>query len=238
MSESVYIDSSNINGTLSNGSITLQQPIHGSFIIDEFVFFNGIYNVNYNNNTIVLNYNGSESTFTLEPGYYNGSQLATELASKCQNNSSGLFSGSFNSKTGKITLTETGGVNFYVTFSSLYNARLFGFDTLSSINASSFTSPYVCDLCPIKHIFIKFNDYDNHIVGSHNYFTATIAINDINTSFGNLLHYQSESEKISYKLNFEKITKTISFKIIDENENEIQFNNCHWKMILKKIIQL
>ena len=58
MCDSVYIDSNNIKGSLSNGKITLQQPIHGKWIIDEFVFFNNIYNINSNNNHIQIVLNG------------------------------------------------------------------------------------------------------------------------------------------------------------------------------------
>ena len=235
MSNTIFIDSKNVTGTITNGSITLHHSIFGKWLIDSFTMVNNIYNVDANNKSIVWNYNGTNITSTLTEGFYNGSELVTHLASVLTSDSAGTFSGSFNENTNKMTITETGGVNFYINFTNTNNGSLFGFGETTTSNSSSLTSSNACDLVPYKNFFIKFNDHDNHIIGTTNYFQATVSLCDRDSTFGSLIRYKADKEVIPYYVSFDKITKTIEFKIIDKSQREMQLNNSNWEMILKKV---
>ena len=233
MASSIVLDSKNATGNAGEGTIKIQESIQGKWYVESFSCFNSFYNVNSNNNTIVWNENETDKMSTLTIGSYTGSQLASELATKLTADGVEIYTGTYDSKTGKITISNPS-LTFYLDFTTTNNHSLFGFTQGVSNSGISLTSPNVCDLSPIKHIYMKINDNDTDIISSSNYFHASLDFND-NSTFGDVMRYKSKDSYLPFILSFDRPTKLIKYKFIDIDQNEIDFNGVNWTLHLRKL---
>ena len=218
-------------GTTGNCSINLNQRIKGTYSLYSFVFTNNLYNVNSNNNRIVLT-NTSDTVLSnslIPEGYYTGAELASKITSEIAS-----LTATFDENTAKFTFTYSS--DFKLKFASYDNTihELIGFEKLDyTSSSSSLTSVEKSDLIPCKNLYItikqghkpiELNSNSNH----HDY---SFIINDSQSSFGSLFRYKQSNVLQQQYVNVEA-TRRFDITIYDNNHNTVNTSNCI--MILEK----
>lgn len=223
-----------ITGNSSNGTIKLQNPLNGTYIINEFYMTNSFYTVNNNNNKIYFTESNVLKTATLTNGFYTSSQLATQIQTQMNSASRNTYTVILNSNTYQYTFSSTANFGFKFgtnTISSAY--KLLGFDTNDYSESTSTTSVNIIDLNSIKGIYIDFHDdkrkdieFSNNNNPS-NVFSLTF--ND-KSDFGSLLSYKVRQNYIQ-KLKFVN-TISLKFKLYDQDFNDLTTNGLDWYLTL------
>ncbi len=143
-----------------------------------------VYNVNTTNNTLVINWNSSNSTLTITPGSYTLSQLQSALNTVIQAINSNL-SVSLNSQTWTysfIFLAATPNTDSFVLSQSTIN-RLIGFpSSINTVVAGSLTSTSVALFMDQAFLFINLDLIGTNVLSStsNNKYSFYVPIN-VNT---------------------------------------------------------
>ena len=217
------------SGTNGNCKIHLNDDLSGDFRLYLFSFYNNLYNVNDNNNVLVLT-NTSDtviSNITLTNGDYSGDELATLIT-----NGIADLNAIYDENTGKFTLSYTSDfkLNFVDNSNTCY--KLLGFDNNTyTSTSSSLTSESVAELLPYKHLYLEINENDDKSLRdqSHNYYS--LILNDKNSGFGSMFRYLCEDRVKQQRIHL-KSSKQLNIKIKDENNNVCEIAD--WILILEK----
>ena len=216
----------------SNNVHTLDESIIGRFKLVGFCFTNNIYNVTDNNNKIYLRELANDVVVTLTNGFYDPSDFVTELSDVLNNGCVGTINVVRDTKTNKLTITNT--FSFYFTFGSNTNnsaRKLLGFDETDGSGLTSQTSENAIDLNPYKDIFLDISQVATRNVNGKNYFKTTFIVNG-NGTFGEIFRYIPNDNFEQYVC-FKEATKKIEIKIHDLNNNSIDLNS-DYSLILKQ----
>lgn len=187
------------------------------------------YNINIYNNILRLNYNSINYTITLTRGNYNANNLITEILTQLNNQGINTFTINISSITGCLTFTNSTYNFTFLNTSTIF--KILGFDPSINYTSSSFilNAPYPCNLLGTLNLRIisdelQINNLDSSVKGSWNVLQS-IPIEAGN--FGLILYDNiSKSEMI---LN-NKILNGFDIKIIDDDQNLINFNNINWNI--------
>src|SRR5215216_1841613 len=99
-------------GSSSNFKINFSPPldIFNKKILKllSYTIFGSQYNINNSCNQLILNDGSNDKLITLTNGYYSASDLASELQNELNNNSSLIFTVSYNVITKKLTFQASG----------------------------------------------------------------------------------------------------------------------------------
>ena len=144
---------------VSNNVINTRQIMEGTYQLHSFTCTNNIYNVTANNNILPYQEGASYNAIELTQQYANGSDLASDIATKINEVSDGTATCEYSYNTGKFTITNT--TNFYFNFGDIttntcYN--LIGFSQSNTTDGTSVTSDNIANLVPFKHILINIQE--------------------------------------------------------------------------------
>lgn len=215
---------------VSNNVISSNNIFDGDYQLHSLTFTNNVYNITSNNNILPYQEGASYNAIELDEQFVNGDDLATHLKAKIDAVSGGTSTVSYNSNTGKFTISNT--TNFYfkfgdVTTNTCYN--LLGFNQSNTSNGTSVTSDNVADLVPFKHIYMNVEQADCGNVRNENNNSYTFLI-VCNSEFGDKCIFKSKDfDYISQKLRL-NASKRLKITFYDENDNELTLVN--WCLVL------
>ncbi len=179
-----------------------------------------MYNINATNNYLAFT-NGVNITLTKQN--YNINELVSTL-------DSGLtgISVSYSTQTNKITFTSGSAIQINTTTSTL----LFeiGWVATDTQNATSITSPKVCNLAGLPNIYIRLKNININNVDSGGQFVGTLAKVNINVNPLEYIFY-SPVENLYIRVNERQIT-SIHLDLQDENGNSLEINGQSYSMTL------
>lgn len=193
------------------------------------------YTINALNNIFYLQTNVNVgNTFTIPVGNYNANTLITTINNLV---TAGLFllKFSFNSLTGKITITANSGSGISsITFGSYTLStfwKIVGLSTTSITGSSLITFPYPLNLLGVKKLIIK-----SQLLGVSSFDSGTnqsIILSTIpnNNAPFTMISYENRSNLNKALVRVRKID-SIDIIIEDEDGNKIDFNNVNWTITL------
>lgn len=183
------------------------------------------YNINIYNNILKIQIISTTYTLTLTRGNYNATTLITEIKNQLANNSITDINITISPITGILTFQKTTG-----SFSILYNGstifKVLGFDPGKNYNSISQTinAPYPLNLLGTLRLRICSFEL---VTSNIDYTLITLPIEVGN--FG-LIQYTNISN-IRAKLNNNSLDG-FDIIIIDDDNNNINFNNINWTMTI------
>ena len=172
-----YYLNSNNDSNIKNGYEKYDNII--GFRLIRALIPNSAYTVNDMNNKIVYNASSIIHTITLKKGYYSIEDLKDSFYETINNTTYPINTSnvSYDNTTHKFTFNASGNPKFYFDWShddtTKNAAKLFGFYTSTTTNASNITSDFVPDLSnhyvdvcidEIPNIACKHNSYGNKII--------------------------------------------------------------------------
>lgn len=177
-------------------TLDIGKSLNGHYTIgfDGCVIPNLVYPVNSSNNTFVFaEGGGSNITSTLTAQNYTGTQLASELQTVMNNDGGLVYTVSYDSQTGKLTISPSSStVQFKTTNTSFTAGFVLGFDTSSdTADASSITSDYPVRLDGSMYIDIELFGASTMSISSKNTSTPFVRI-PLTSSFGSIITYDNQ----------------------------------------------
>lgn len=228
---SMYIDAKDRTVSTDNPN-NFKNPLTNIFNIKGFAVKKialtyNVYNVQSANGNFYIDYNSGGSTLiSLTPGNYNATTLATELQTKLQVVNAS-FAVSYNSTTGKYTITATNPFQFLL---SGYPrpAALLGLPASNQIAATSLISSY-----PINILFTHYFDICSDLLLEYGYASHSssnqtqkilkrVYVNDV-ADFSNINIIYYEPRIIPYHSN--KQIPIVDIRIYDEYGIALDLNN-------------
>ena len=227
--DKLYLHSSNATNNIHN----LDKRISGKYKLLSFSCTNNMFNVHGNNNIVFLNENGVNRSFSITPGYYDITDLKSQLTTSLNAVCAGTITVTLDDKTNKFTFANDTH-DFYFKFGTNTNksARyLVGMNAVDGENDGSHTSDNPVDLNTYQNFFIDIAEDNNKDMQGVKYFQTSFYING-SGAFGEALRYLSIDNFDQY-VSFDN-TKQLKIKIHDLNENEIDLNS-DYSIILEKM---
>ena len=216
-------------GTNGDCTMYLNDDISGEYRLHSFAFYNNLYNVNDNNNKLIIADTNDEiiSNTTLTNGDYNGNQLADLIDDSITD-----LTVIYDDNTGIFTLMYTS--DFKILFANYANTchKLLGFekdDKTSSAN--ELMSENVAQLLPYKNLYVEIAENDNKPFKSQSHYFYSFVLFDKSSTFGSMFKYMCEDKQIQQRINI-KSTKKLKIKILDDSNNVCNVSD--WIMILEK----
>lgn len=232
----IHLNSANatsyINGDYSNCIFnlkTIEVPIQHTIYL-KVVHANipyTFYNIDSTNNTLFYTQNGNETQLTITKGNYNANQLANYFTNNMTN-----FTCTYNSITNRFTFINSL-YNFYFAEESTCLTML-GFPAISLYLTSALKQldSYFCANLQTKQC----------ICVASNFMTGNINSTDVSTRnmlcsipiatqpYSNIV-YKNDS---NFRNNlYTNVISTIALKLVDQNNNLINLNGCHWSITLQ-----
>lgn len=218
---------------VSNNYINTIETLKGKFILHSFTFTNNLYNITSNNNILPYQEGATYTAIELTQQFANGNEIATDIQTKINAVSGGIASVTYNSSSGKFTITNT--TNFYLKFGDVVTNtanNLLGFLKQNTTNATSVTSNNVAHLIPFQTININIDQDKKKSIKNENYTENTFLITGT-SNFGDAFVYVSQNNDIHPQICEFKPTKRIKITFFDENDNELQLND--WVLVLSSL---
>lgn len=214
----------------TNNIINLQKTLSGKFTLHSFTFNNEIYNVRGDNNNLPYFEGGSITNLSLTQQYVNGDDLAYDVQEKINEISDGTASVSYDSNTGKFTITNT--ISFSLKFGdNTENScrKLLGFNGSNSSEGTSVVSDNVANITPYQRLLIKISEDEKTSVSDQDYGDYSFVITT-KSDFGDVSKYISkESDIREQEIRFNKVKR---FKVSFYNENGVLLTLNNWCLVL------
>jgi hypothetical protein len=199
------------------------------------------YNINSNNNKLVLYIQDDFFTFYITPGNYNGITLASQIQSVVNSYTDPTkffipivnFSCSYDNKTSKLTFNNN--YYYYVdTSSTIINVIGFNSQAIASLSSLKYvlTSTYPINLIPHHCICISSNvETDNIQLSLSQYNKSVLASIPVDVSPMGLIIYKPHHNVKTNTNN--NIFNNIAIKLIDQVGNLIDLNGQHYSIALQ-----
>lgn len=217
---------------LTNNRLKLDNIIQGHYQLSSFTFTNNIFNITDNNNKIYFTENSVPLTATLTNGFFDTSSITSNLSTALNASASGTITCSLDTNTNKLTISNASH-NFYFTFATNTSnsaRKLLGFNQTDGTDASSQTSDNPIDLNTHKSFFVNITENNDKNIDAPSFFNTTFMI-QASGSFGEVSRY-IKNDNMNQYVKFKNV-KHLSFRIHDDNNNDIDLNS-DWLMVLSK----
>lgn len=218
---------------LTNNAYKPKEFMDGDYELVEFSCPNGFYNIHSNNNNIPVQQVLPTviQNVSLTKGFYTAEELRSHIESRLQSVIAGTFSVSYDSKTGKYTITDSTEFRFNDA-AETGCLDVLGFDTGGDY-ATSQTSVRPVNMTPYEDIYIYISeDKIRNVVRSDTKHYSTFHIPLQQTDFGGLIRYRRQSDEPQHmRVSSERY---LTFTFLDKNDKSIDFNDMDWKLVLTK----
>lgn len=230
----IYLNSSNrISGTSSNFTIDLRAQILTPNNYDTMCLVNcaipkSFYLINSNNNTFILNENGSIKTVTLSVGNYNSNNLATQIGVQMTavSTSGATYSVVLSLTTGKYTITTTSALTTSISFVGSPLCYIIGFDQSSySFVAKTLTSVNIVNLQFTTSITIGCSLCNNNAK-----ILSQIVPNQ--SDFSVITYQESACSYVSTPMINSSGGASVSFWLQDEYGKQLDLNGIDWTGVI------
>ncbi len=205
----------------------------GFYKLHHSLFFNSFYNVNNTNNKIYFQENsGSILIATLENGYYNTSNIVSNIHTQLEAIGTHNYTVTLSSTTNKLTIVpNTGTVKFwFATYTENSAKDILGF-TGDTISASSLTSDIPIDLTDTLSLNVRIegNGIENFLQDNNaNFYSFTVPI--ISNSLE--LNYYEPTHPQYIKIN--NPIRDIRVRILNEDNEQIVMHNEYYFVLQKE----
>ena len=186
------------------------------------------YQTNSTNNVLSGSIGGSAFSFTVSPGNYTAFEIVDDLNAKFTA-ASLTCTVSYSKITNRLTFTAGGGVAIVLNAASTMLEQL-GFSSTGTLTGTTtLVSSQAVNLQPTRVLFIKIqnlnvsNRYDNST-------SKVIASVPIDVERNSWVFYTAHSN-ISSEI-IDSYVDILEVVIVDEEDNEVEFNGVHWSMTL------
>jgi len=189
------------------------------FSVNSAVIPASFYNINSINNRIRI----GSTTYTIETGNYNITELITAI--NAQTNTAVLVSLAYNSITNKTTITNNGGTSQVITLSLSPILWVLGFARISTITLTtltSSTSPNCVNLLNIPRIFIRSSAIDAGNYSDETESQDVLAVVPNTACINGVIHY-TNFNGIKHLVELQNLSN-FDILITDDERNEIDFN--------------
>lgn len=181
------------------------------------------------NNTIIYN-DGIEKTYILPSKNYD----IDELVSTISNATNFPFTASFDKYTMKITLTNSTTGTVTINWSKIEtNAeKLLGFSGDSDdvvLTGGTSISDFVVNLCSVHSIFLKSNIATGNVQSTRAGNSSTLQKISVDVNGFNMI-YLNQDDFRTTTITQSPVIDFIEFRITDQNDNLIQFNNVNFEL--------
>lgn len=224
--------SSYINNSVSNCVFNIQTieiPLQHTFYLSvkHANIPYSFYNIDNTNNILEYTANGQTTLLTIDVGNYNAYQLANYFTNYMNN-----FTCTYNSITNKFTFTNALYDFVFSKYSSCLNMLGFDNDTLYLTSIlKTLTSSFCVNLQTKQCICIA----SNFITGNIN--STDISTRNILCSipiatqpYSNIIYKNDGNFRNNLYTN---VISQINLKLVDQNNNIIDLNGCHWSLTLQ-----
>ena len=228
------IDTDNIKKNESTYSLYFNQQIECSaIVITNVIIPNTVYNVNQNNNLIMIEGN----PYYLKLGYYdNITKLLTELMNVLNKYTYTKLNMTFSATnylftvdniTNKVSLMTTG-IGYDITVDFRNCGKLFGFpnNSIEVINGNALIAPNVYNLNSVPSIYLRCNNIHSGYIFNNNITTILFRL-PINVPFGKNIIYSNTSTDIRLDVNH---LNALDIRLTDELNRNIDLNGADWKI--------
>ena len=194
------------------------------------------YNVNSNNNTLIVNWNSVNNTITITPGNYTLTSLTAALNTALGNINSNITC-TLNSTNWTLTFSfasaspNTGSL---ILSQSTIN-RLIGFQTTTNTSsAQTLTSTSVPTFNDQNLLFINIDNIGTNVLSNNSLATSFNFYVPINVNGGDLLTYTPSLDyENRMQCNINTNFVTLRIRVYDIYGNLLNLNGSDWSMILK-----
>lgn len=226
---------SNDRNSVSDGThsftIDLPHQLEGKYQLVEAVVPITFYTVDSYNNTIYFYENSTNKVATIEDGTFDTTTILTAVKSALDTASGGhnTYTVTYTAQTGKLTISASNA--FYFTFgdnTSNSAHSVLGFTQQNTSSATSITGDAHVDLTRTKSINILL-DNQIEIVEGNGGCTFSLPITGIS---GDVLVYSSLSRHIPQCITFNRPTKRLTVRLLDDNYLPLDIINGGWTLTL------
>lgn len=209
-------------------AITVPPYVDIEASIESVVMPLSFYTVNETNNKLyILSNTNSLSTYTIPEGNYQANTLRTALGALV----SGIYNVSYNSTTNKFTFQRTNNTDFtFRSDSTILN--ILGFSTKNHISSGGvLTSDKVVDLSGNNQLLIEFSNFGTRNLDSKVGRRTPIFLNlPVGLDNGSILTWENTN---NYRIIItNKHLQYYQIRILDEDYNEVDFNDKNWSIVL------
>jgi hypothetical protein len=190
------------------------------------------YNINVYNNTLDITYNGILYNLQLTRGNYNANNLITELLNQLQPITASSLQITISAITGKLLFNDISSINYTIESTSSILSVL-GFEDNTSYTSilGQLTPPFPLNLLGTLNIKITSSEIAvsniDSVVGGNFNILASLPIEAGNFGlilYDNISNIQSPLKNLSLD--------GFDIKLLDDDNNLINFNNCDWSITI------
>jgi hypothetical protein len=238
-SQTIFLNSSNAlsrNPFLFNFSNTITAPMNMRMLIsvEEFIIPNVFNNITNQNNLFEFNTTSGLITISISPGLYNALSFITALNIELSIHN---ITAVYNMKTFKISFVSTSVISLTnctcpnILGVSKDNTNNYIYPINSSLPDYTIYMSACVDFSGTSHLFLKCSDLLFQNINSHGVVNSTMCRIPINVPFAYKIFYRPTEviKFISSKVNI----NSLSFNIVDSNNNDIDLNNLEFQILLK-----
>jgi hypothetical protein len=199
--------------------------INFSTSILAFTAPNSIYIINEYNNLFKYSIGSNNYSVYVLIGNYNVNTFITQFLSQMPNN----FNITYNSITNKFTISYISSWSILIG-STIFEIMGFDVNTLYVSNSGIINLPFTCNFNGVSHINIHSDTFNTSNIISKTLSTCSILQPIIvNCNSSQIIFQKTTIFEIPVNNN---IVDTISIQIKDDDENLINFNGCHWSLVI------
>ena len=195
----------------------------------------GFYNIDVNNNKLLIEANSTTHTITIQPKNYSGTQLATEISSKLTALSGNIgftISCSFSDTSNKFTFSSGSVSNNYTIADGTTLIKELGVRNALPLNSSLgvLQSPNVCNLSGTSSCYLRINNLSINNRDSRGNLSGILSKINITANPGEFIFYNA-FESIYYAIS-DRVISFLDITLTDDDGNELILNGVDWSATL------
>lgn len=199
---------------------------------------NSWYNVTSDNNGIrFTGADAAEQTVSITAGYYTQAEFMTAVKNALDTADSGVnvYTVSLDDNTKLVTISANTN-NFSLHWNNAASTAnvLLGFtDSTLDTGATTYTGNAVPNMERFGSIFVESSLPIAEVGSSSGGDRPALAIIDVNAVFGEVVEFNSGGDYAwTHRLSHRNIGNQVGFRLVDENDTEVDLNGVDWSMVL------
>jgi hypothetical protein len=208
-------------------AITVPPYVDIECAIESVIMPISFYIINSTNNTLrVLNNNNLLTLYTIPPGNYQANTLKNTLSTIMTD-----YTVTYNSLTNKYTFISNNSTNFTFRNDSS-SLNILGFSSKSHVSTmGQLTSDKVVDLSGNNQLMIEFSNFGTRNLDSRVGTRTPIFLSlPVSVNNGDILTWENTNNYKTFITN--KHLQYYQIRILDEDYNEVDFNDKNWAIVL------
>lgn len=220
------------SSSISSSSFTINSSIvfdKGWYKLEQFYLPNAKYNVDASNDIIYFTESGVQKTTTLKHGYYDSSNIASEMTTALNSVSSG-YNVILDNTSMKLTITNTQPFGFLWGSNTINSAnKILGFSQNDVDESTSITSTYPINVTGYLWYSLRINNNTSTYTPSGGQASYVIPNNKNNGEF----IYFSDSD-LQQHCYFATPSKSLNVMLLDDTDTVVNLQGADFFFVLEK----